>query len=611
LHAGDTLAANNNPMLLSYKVGSASGAVASIGFNSYVNTAGVGGSRINAAKNGWAIQHDVRTAADTSLLFGVTSSAGVTTVPITFTVDGGITVANNQALGAGANFVTPFNFSTNLSGTKSSGNLGLMRLNVITDTMSAAVGGGMAEFSLEYHGGGGASIGNRLGLNIDFNYAGGTGNKAAVAGNMFAGQWTYARASGNVGGTSGSGNSWGSLWGGISSATLQSGATFWDACIAHEFNMGISAGASAARLQGVKIALQNNDQVLQMQTDYMLGMGQARNTNQQMPTGISFGSDDGYWPIRSDGRLISTVASNPLLAGPLPYACAFGIDFSAVTFSTAFLKSTGFTVDGSGNVAAAGGAFTTLAASGAVSGAGFTALLSGYATTASVPVASSTLPLMNGSADIGAGTTWAKADHVHPSDTSRYAASNPSGYQTAAQITTALAPYALTAAPTLTGTVLVQQTTVTSGNSGLTFQMGDSVAANANSLCYSYQVGASGGAIAYLAFNLYITGAGAVARPNTAKGAWFFQHDTRTLADAPMLIRYTSAAGVNTNSVQFETNNGITVTGPSRFNSTIGFNNTAPVAKPTVSGAKGSNAALASLMTALAAYGLVTDSTSA
>jgi hypothetical protein len=352
LQAGDTVAANNNPIVLSYKVGPSSGAVSSIGFNSYVNAPGVGGSRINAAKNGWAIQHDVRTAADAALLFGVTSSAGVTTVPITFTVDGGITVANNQALGAGGNFTTPFNFSTNLSGTKTTGNLGLMRLNVITDTMSAAVGGGMAEFSLEYHGGGGASIGNRLGLNIDFNYAGGTGNKAAGAGNMHAGQWTYARASGNVGGTAGVGNGWGALWGGISSATLQSGATFWDSVCAHEFNMGVMSGASAARVQGIKIIIQNNDQVLTM-ADYMVGLAQARNTNQLAPTGLSFGSDDGYWPIRSDGRLISTIATNAMLAGPLPYTCAFGIDFSAVTFSTAFLKSTGFMVDGAGVVTAA------------------------------------------------------------------------------------------------------------------------------------------------------------------------------------------------------------------------------------------------------------------
>jgi len=43
----------------------------------------------------------------------------------------------------------------------------------------------------------------------------------------------------------------------------------------------------------------------------------------------------------------------------------------------------------------------------------------------------------------------------------------------------------------------------------------------------------------------------------------------------------------------------------------FGFFNTAVAAKQTVSGAKGSNAALGSLLTALATYGLVTDSTTA
>lgn len=46
-----------------------------------------------------------------------------------------------------------------------------------------------------------------------------------------------------------------------------------------------------------------------------------------------------------------------------------------------------------------------------------------------------------------------------------------------------------------------------------------------------------------------------------------------------------------------------------KFNLNIGFNGAAPIAKPTVTGAKGGNAALTSLMTALANYGLVTDST--
>lgn len=40
-----------------------------------------------------------------------------------------------------------------------------------------------------------------------------------------------------------------------------------------------------------------------------------------------------------------------------------------------------------------------------------------------------------------------------------------------------------------------------------------------------------------------------------------------------------------------------------------GFNNTAPIAKPTATGSRAANAALASLLTALANYGLITDST--
>ena len=45
------------------------------------------------------------------------------------------------------------------------------------------------------------------------------------------------------------------------------------------------------------------------------------------------------------------------------------------------------------------------------------------------------------------------------------------------------------------------------------------------------------------------------------------------------------------------------------LNGEVGFNGTAPISKPTVTGSKGGNAALASLITALASYGLITDST--
>lgn len=51
------------------------------------------------------------------------------------------------------------------------------------------------------------------------------------------------------------------------------------------------------------------------------------------------------------------------------------------------------------------------------------------------------------------------------------------------------------------------------------------------------------------------------------------------------------------------------VSGQGRFFGTVGFNGAAASAKPTITGAKAGNLALASLLTALANYGLVTDST--
>ena len=114
------------------------------------------------------------------------------------------------------------------------------------------------------------------------------------------------------------------------------------------------------------------------------------------------------------------------------------------------------------------------------------------------PPASSTTPLMDGTAAAGVATAWSRGDHVHPTDTSRYAASNPSAYVNAAgaasaapvqsvatrtgaitlthsDITdwaTSLAPYALLASPTFpctptlpTGTIGVTQTAGTNNTS--------------------------------------------------------------------------------------------------------------------------------------------------
>jgi hypothetical protein len=75
-------------------------------------------------------------------------------------------------------------------------------------------------------------------------------------------------------------------------------------------------------------------------------------------------------------------------------------------------------------------------------------------------------------------------------------------------------------------------------------------------------------------------------------------------------------------SVEFRNDAGVTfgigstkavsiTSGGTEFFGNVGFNSTAPISKPTVSGSRGGNAALASLLTALANYGLITDSTTA
>jgi hypothetical protein len=78
---------------------------------------------------------------------------------------------------------------------------------------------------------------------------------------------------------------------------------------------------------------------------------------------------------------------------------------------------------------------------------------------AALPAPSTTTPLMNGTAAIGVSALFARADHVHPVDTSRYAASNPSGFQTAAQVTATmnagLADYLPLAGGTITGGLTV------------------------------------------------------------------------------------------------------------------------------------------------------------
>lgn len=94
--------------------------------------------------------------------------------------------------------------------------------------------------------------------------------------------------------------------------------------------------------------------------------------------------------------------------------------------------------------------------------------LAPYALTTSVPAASTTLPSMDGTAATGSGATWARADHVHPSDLSRAPLASPTftgtvtvpaGAAIAGYATTASVPIASTTTPLAAGTAAVGTST--------------------------------------------------------------------------------------------------------------------------------------------------------
>jgi hypothetical protein len=256
--------------------------------------------------------------------------------------------------GTNYNFMPYIYYSGSLSGTVTGGIQDLMTLGTSSDT--AAMGSGLTGLNIAMNGGGAGSTGNRVGETITLNYAGGPDNKKLHIGGMVGGLWSYAYASGNVGGAAGTGNAYGDIWGAVVSATLRSGATHWSQANGLEVDVGVSKGASATYVEGAKVVLQNHNQGVQA-TDYRLGFTMTANHDEtQLGNGISFGSPDGWWPIDPRGSLVTTIAANASLpgGGGPKYAAANGVDFSRVNFSGAAFKSNGFAVDGAGNVKAAG-----------------------------------------------------------------------------------------------------------------------------------------------------------------------------------------------------------------------------------------------------------------
>ena len=190
--------------------------------------------------------------------------------------------------------------------------------------------------------------------------AGATGNRVGMFGNVLVSQTTGNVAANNAFYTGGyftatadandngvAGTPAGSIVALNTVTQLSSAATYWKSAGGAEIDINILSGASVDYKIGLLIAQGGNSAVAGSLEDTAITV--TNNSTGGTAVGWSLlygvGSAQGWFPVSATGTIFGTKA--PLAGGPA-YACAYGIDLSAVTFSTAFLKSTGFVVTGSG-----------------------------------------------------------------------------------------------------------------------------------------------------------------------------------------------------------------------------------------------------------------------
>ena len=127
-------------------------------------------------------------------------------------------------------------------------------------------------------------------------------------------------------------------------ATLDSNATYVGAIQEGELDVSVVSGASVQQsvltLYGV-----NSDAVHGSVTDAMLLFGRDATTTVGWNYGIAFGRSDSQWPSPAGGTIIGTYAPSEGSR-----TATNGVDWRNVTFSGYAYASTGFGVDGSGNV---------------------------------------------------------------------------------------------------------------------------------------------------------------------------------------------------------------------------------------------------------------------
>lgn len=239
------------------------------------------------------------------------------------------------------------------SGTPTSGTIGFMHFNIISDSMDATGATGYPGVLRVNHNINTGAKGDRVGIY----YEGRIIAPLALDGvdNEFYASFFSMIASYNVGGTGFGADSRGRVRGGYLAGALQNTATFYSAVMGLEINTVVATGASCGRKWGMVINLTADDanqagDGAGSDAGIALAKASAAAAGSGWLTVFQVGSNIGYAPHDPVNGVIMRAFRGP---EPAPLTALDGIDLSDITFSGATFRGVGFEVDGSGNTTAA------------------------------------------------------------------------------------------------------------------------------------------------------------------------------------------------------------------------------------------------------------------
>ena len=520
-------------------------------------------------------------------------------------------VPQGGAVYSGAAWSPQFLLQTQLSGSSTASG-GIHQVIINSDTLDVSGAnpplvnyGGIAAYF-----GGAACKGNRQGFAASIALTSPTGN--AGSGGEYVGIEGTAAAGASAGPDNGGG-----LWGAAFYSYTTSGCLNWGQVVGVEINPAIGPGSTAAQLIGLQIVPTAGHQVrgsLHNDTGCLVA---SQVSAVGIDVGYAAGSSFGSWPVRSDGAVFRGQLSSGVTAMAALGVALHEVSFPAFgsTFGGAFV-SNGFAVDGVGAVRS-GTAYLTPDSGG-------------VGLDAHGSVGSGVLPTI-----AAGGTGYAVGTVLYDPYGGIYTVSTIGGGGAVTTIAALVGPNGeshLPYYPTATPPANPVGTTAwayASGASGCTLNLAWDSSRTRVALNPGGGPTTVGGTLTLSgATNNFVSfGTSGLAAPTFG-----------TRSAGTKLVLYPSlgpsaadfAIGLGTGSIwqsvqdasgsyEFDWYGGTTRVmrlnpnpGSLYLTGAIGLWNAAPPAsKPTVTGAKGANAALASLLTALVSYGLVTDSTSA